>query len=277
MEKRKINKVKVGIVIAIVVILLMEITGFSRYIYNSAKDKYLTSKAFYFTSNLLEESNLNKSYQYINWGGTDTYVLDLELNSFKNELLRMTDDLEYELACSTTSSKVTCGIDSETGDTTDTRTIYQSNDNIDSVKIYIVPKTGVTITQGETIPIKIVAKTTNPYAKELSATFNFEIKAAGSSYTIEDEAYQNYLTLNLKNTLITESEITLNLDTTKLRLDTNDEVYLKGTVILDGSNYINEIVFTMPPESSKNIKFYKVDVSRDYTASTCGITITKGE
>jgi hypothetical protein len=34
--------------------LLMQLTGFSRFIYNNFKDRFLSSRKFYFTSNLLD-------------------------------------------------------------------------------------------------------------------------------------------------------------------------------------------------------------------------------
>ncbi len=110
-EKRKINKVKI-VILFFVVFLLMTITVFGRYIYNSIRDRYLTSRSFYFTSNLL---TINKpTYDYSNWGGRDTTEINLDLYSYENELLKMDYDLEYSLSCtpypSVDRSRIICGI-----------------------------------------------------------------------------------------------------------------------------------------------------------------------
>ena len=51
-EKRKLNKLKVSIVI-IFLILTIAITVFGRYIYNTAREAYFASKQFYFSSDIL--------------------------------------------------------------------------------------------------------------------------------------------------------------------------------------------------------------------------------
>lgn len=54
-----------------------------------------------------------------------------------------------------------------------------------------------------------------------------------------------------------------------MRLDLNDEIYVNKisaeTTTINGNEYVNKIVFNLDKESAKNIKFYKVDMSRDYT------------
>ena len=265
MRNRKINKVKVSIVLIIIVVLLLYITGFGRFLYNSVKDRYLTSRNFYFTSNLLDIDT--PSYRYHNWSGADTYKLDFELYSFQNELLRIDYDLEYTVTCTTTSSKVTCAIASTEGTNTDEGIIYKASGNEEVVSIYLTPKEGVEFDLGETVTISVMAYTTEPYAKTISADFIFEITAQGADYQIEDKANQNYALVKLKNTLALDSNVTLKFDPSVVRLDMNDEVYLNniGYKVDTESGYINEITFLMPKESSKNIKFYKVDKTQDYT------------
>ena len=55
-EHKRINKAKVAITIFIIV-LLISMSVFGRYIYNNARDAYFTSKKFYFTSDLLTLDN----------------------------------------------------------------------------------------------------------------------------------------------------------------------------------------------------------------------------
>lgn len=265
MRNKKINKIKVSIVVIIVVLLLLHITGFGRFLYNNAKDRYLTSRNFYFTSNLLDTDN--PSYHYHNWSGADTYKLDFELYSFQNELLRIDYDLEYTVTCTTTSNKITCAIASTEGGNTDEGIIYKASNNEEVVSIYLTPTDDADFSLGETITVSVTAYTTEPYAKTISADFIFEITAQGADYQIEDKENQTYALVKLKNTLAIDSNVTLRFNPSVVRLDMNDEVYLNNInyKIDEESGYVKEITFLMPKESSKNIKFYKIDKTQDYT------------
>ena len=276
MRNRKINKIKVSIVIIIFVLLLLHITGFGRFLYNSAKDRYLTSRNFYFTSNLLDTDN--PSYHYHNWSGADIYKLDFELYSFQNELLRIDYDLEYTVTCSTTSNKITCAIASTEGGNTDEGIIYSSS-NEEVVSIYLTPNDDADFSLGETIIVSVTAYTTEPYAKTISADFIFEITAQGADYQIVDKANQTYALVKLKNTLALDSNVTLKFDPSVVRLDMNDEVYLNNIAykVDEDTGYVNEITFLMPKESSKNIKFYKIDKTEDYTTHLDIFEIVKTE
>lgn len=104
-KNKKLNKVKIGIIIAII-ILTITLAVFGRYIYNSIREAYFTSKAFYFTSDLLTLDNA--TYQYENWGGVDEYDINFDLYSYANTLLRLDYDLDYTVSCETPDSdKVT--------------------------------------------------------------------------------------------------------------------------------------------------------------------------
>ena len=97
-KDKKLNKVKVGISIFLIV-LVIAISVFGRYIYNNAREAYFTSKQFFFTSDLLTLDN--QTYTYENWGGIDVYEINLDLYSYANTLLRLNYDLEYSVSCET--------------------------------------------------------------------------------------------------------------------------------------------------------------------------------
>ena len=122
---------------------------------------------------------------------------------------------------------------------------------------------------GEKVVVTVRAFTTEPYAKTISADFTFDITTIGADYQIEDIAYRNYVLVKLKNTEPVDSSVTLKFDPEVVRLDMNDEAYLNNlgyeTEKIGGHDYITEVTFLMAEESSKNIKFYKVDKSEDYT------------
>ena len=95
---KKFNKIKIGIVICLIV-LAISCAVFWRYVYNGVREAYFTSKAFYFTSDLLTLDNA--TYQYDNWGGVDAYELNFDLYSYANTLLRLDYDLNYSVSCET--------------------------------------------------------------------------------------------------------------------------------------------------------------------------------
>lgn len=275
MEKRKkINKLKVGIAIFLIVFVFATAV-FGRYLYYTIRDAYFTSKQFYFTSDILASSGV--SYTYNDWGGEEPYEIEFDLYSYINKIEKLDYNLSYEITCTPQSDKITCGIGTAEGGTlaedgitkTSTGVIYTSQENTSTVKIIVVPKTGANIEIGDTIKLEVKAKTEEPYIKEISCTFSLAIqKQSVSSYEIEDVANRDYAILKLVNANETATQVTVDFEDSidKIRLDLNDEIYQNYDEIeVDGNNYVTKIVFTMEAESAKNVKFYKVDKTKNYT------------
>ncbi len=97
--RKKERRVKKITILCIILILVITFSVFGRYVYYQAREAYFTSKAFYFTSDLLTLDNA--TYQYENWGGVDDYEINFDLYSYQNTLLRLDYDLDYELSCET--------------------------------------------------------------------------------------------------------------------------------------------------------------------------------
>lgn len=269
-KDRKLNKVKVSIVIFLIV-LVIAISVFGRYIYNNVREAYFTAKQFFFTSDLLTLDN--QTYTYENWGGIDVYEINLDLYSYANTLLRLDYDLEYQISCeSLDPDKIRCAINSDDGPTSTNGIIYAKIDgkenNVSKITIHVTPLTQ--INKGETVTVSIKASTQEPYKKEISCEVSLKVKEqTTNTYEIEDEPNRNYAVLKLVNAQNTALQYTLTFDPRELRIDINDEVYVNmidgATTTIDGKLYVEEIVFNMDKESAKNIKFYKVDMSQDYT------------
>lgn len=263
-KRRKLNKVKVGITIFLIV-LLISITVFGRYFYNGIKEAYFRSKQFYFTSNLLTLGG--QTYTYENWGGLDTYELNVALYSYENKLMKLDYDLQYTISCEAVQSdKIKCTIGSEDGPTSQSGIIYKTT-NTSNVAIYVKPL--VQINKGETITIKLKARTEEPYIKEISCEVKLKVvQLLGNSYEIEDSENSEYALLKLKNISESATQTTLEFDPTKLRLDLNDEIYKNNisseTTTINGNKYIKKITFKMEAESTKYVKFYKVDKTQSY-------------
>lgn len=163
--------------------------------------------------------------------------------------------------------KLNYGINSADGPTTNKGIIYAST-NVERLKIVVTPTTQ--IQKGEVITVRIKASTQEPYRKEISCEISLRIQElTENSYVIKDEVNKNYAILELVNAENTAAQITLTFDPKELRLDLNDDIYVnkisEETSIVNGKNYVKKVVFNMDKESAKNIKFYKVDISQDYT------------
>ena len=286
MEKcRKLNKFKVGIVIFLIV-FVFSITVFGRYIYNNVRDAYLTARQFYFTSDILTTNGV--TYTYNNWGGVDVYEIEFDLYSYNNKIEKLNYDLDYIVSCKPLSNEITCGIGTVSGGTlgedgltrTSTGTIYTSQNNTSTVKILVVPKEGASIEIGDTIELEVKAKTKEPYEKEISCKFSLSIMTqAANTYSIEDIANRDYAILKLVCANDTATQVTLEFNPSIVRLDLNDEIYLNNEGIeVDGNNYVKKITFYLEAESTKNVKFYKVDKTQNYTypgvAETSVIAVT---
>lgn len=119
------------------------------------------------------------------------------------------------------------------------------------------------------ITIRIKASTQEPYRKEISCEISLRIQQVlANSYEIEDVANRNYLVLKIVNTHDTGGNVSLEFDPNVVRIDLNDEAYLnrvEGSEETNSDGYVQKFVFTMEKEAAKNIKFYKVDMSQDYT------------
>lgn len=274
MEKpRKLNKLKVGIVVFIIVFVI-SIAVFGRYIYNSARDAYLSARQFYFSSDILTATGTG--YQYDNWGGVDEYAIEFDLYSYNNKLSKLDYDLDYTVTCeSLSTNKISCSIGTVDGGTSAEGTIYAAQNNTSRVTVWVKPIGE--INKGETVKLKVTASTDEPYVKEISCVFSLYIKLEKqNTYSIEDVEGRDYALLKIVNGNDTGTPVTLQFNPNELILDMNDEIYQDyeevDTTTISGKEYVSKIVFNLPRESAKNIKFYKVDKSKDYTYPRGGTT-----
>lgn len=281
-NKNVIKLLKI-VIIVIIIGFLISIPIFGRYVYDSIKNAYLDSREFYFTSDTLDTDS--PTYSYTNWGGDSEYNFEINIYSQKNILEKVNYDLKYTLTCEIkNNSKVRCTLNSTTGTSTGengkfttTRTISKNN-NTDRLILYVIPVEQMTI--DDEVEIKLTAKTDEPYIKEISATIKVKSEEISNEYTIIDNANDRYVELSLINSKDVATIVKLEFDTNKLRIDLNDELFnidnlvsklpnnsvVGWTRTLDSTKkYVKGVSFKMAAESSKKIKFYKIDRKIDYT------------
>lgn len=287
------NKYKVKqlfIILILLICMLTLVTAFGRYVVNSINNFFVRSKEFYFYSDKLSENS--SYYQIDNWTGVDEYTITINMNSRLNNIKAATYDIDYEVSYKS-SENCNCQLSKNAG-------TIAATSNTDFFNLTITPNVG--LTTGDKVWVTITATSKAQYKKDLTATFVLTVGKENLSYEIKDEKANKYLELNITNTLsyykvstafdsykvgdridvetyLTLSEqnkekcysalITLKFDPNIVLLDMTNTNYLNAIEVkkelIDGSNYINEITFKLDPISSTIVRFYKLDVTKDYT------------
>lgn len=280
-------------IIIILVLTLCFITlasAFGRYVLNGINNFFVRTREFYFYSDKLKENS--PIYQIDNWTGIDPYTITVNMNSMENNLKKATYDISYDITYECTSN-ATCQLSKTSG-------IIPATSNSDYFNLVITPNTG--LTTGDKVTVVVNATSSSRYTKTLSARFTLVVGQESLSYEIVDSESNQYLDLNITNTLsyykvetafdsyhvgdridvdtyLTLSDankakcysalITLSFDPNEVLLDMTNTNYLNAistnTTNIDGSNYINSMTFKVEPISSAVVRFYKIDVSKDYT------------
>ena len=292
-KKANYKKYRLKQLFIILILLLCSITLIStlgRYVINSINNFFVRTKELYFYSDKLSEDS--SYYQIDNWTGVDSYTITINMNSKLNNLEAATYAINYDIEY-TNSENCTCQLSKTSGTISETT-------NVDYFNLIVTPNVGLNV--GEKVWVKINTTSTSQYKKTLTATFVLTVGKEKISYEIVDSKSSKYLEFNIKNTLsyytvdqafesysqgdkidvetymdlsdldkekCYSALITLQFDPEEVLLDMTNTNYLNAIDVkktyINGSNYINEITFKVEPISSAVVRFYKIDVSKDYT------------
>ena len=296
MKKIKVHKIpkfKKKILIVLIILLCLPISfTLGRFVYNKVLDLYFTSKNFFFESDKLTVDGAVYSLDY--WNGVDPYNVVINLNSFKNNKLKSNSDIEYEVSLNC-SDTIICSSTKEKG------TIYHDS-NTDYFIVTLTPNQA--FKDGDSVVAEIIATSTSPYQKKLSAQFKLVVGTYGLSHEITDHENDVYLEVKITNTLLTytvkeafgsyqvgaqlsiseynalsdedkkkcvSASITLEFDPNVVYVNNNSTTFLQAYQIktekLDGYDYVNQFTFDMEASSSSVVKFYKKDASKDYSSN----------
>ena len=284
------KKQQIIIILVLALCFITLVSAFGRYVLNGINNFFVRTKEFYFYSDKLKENS--PIYQIDNWTGIDPYTITVNMNSMENNLKKATYDISYDITYECTSN-ATCQLSKTSG-------IIPATSNSDYFNLVITPNTG--LTTGDKVTVVVNATSSSRYTKTLSARFTLVVGQESLSYEIVDSESNQYLDLNITNTLsyykvetafdsynvgdridvdtyLTLSDankakcysalITLSFDPNEVLLDMTNTNYLNAisttTTNIDGSNYINSMTFKVEPISSAVVRFYKIDVSKDYT------------
>ena len=281
---------KIVIFIFILSLFVTFSVSFGRYVYKKMIDLYFTTKNFYFESDKLKSTEATYSLDY--WNGVDPYDIVINLNSFKNDILKSSTDIAYNITYNCPSN-VLCSSTKNGG-------TISSSTNTDSFVFTMTPND--IFSDGDRVTVRVVATSASPYVKSLSASFTFVVGRYGLSHEISDSSGSPYLTLKVTNTLdsyyvkeafgdysrgdnisasvyeslsssnkakCASAVITVSFNPNLVRVDNTATDYLKAygieTQVINSYNYVKKFTFDMDRSISNVVKFYKVDKSLDYS------------
>ena len=288
--KKTYQKKQIAIIIILIMCLISFIVIFGRYVTNSINDFFVRSKEFYFESDKLSEDT--SYFQVENWSGVDDYTITVNMNSRKNNLEVATYDIGYEISY-TCSDNVICQLSKTEG-------IIYANSNTDFFNLVITPNT--VLDNGDEVVVDIEVKSTTNYEKTLKGRFTLVVGKENLSYQITDSKESPYMNLRITNTLsyytvreafnnytvgqrinvetylalseenkqkCKSSVVKIKFDPNIILLDLTNETYANATdietTIINGKTYVNGLTIELDVESSKDLRFYKIDNSKDYT------------
>ena len=287
-QKRKLKQIIIIIGILLCVGSLVIVLG--RYVTNSINNFFIKSKTFYFQSDKLTEKN--PTFQVENWSGVDDYTITVNMNSRKNNIEVATMDIGYDIKYKCSSNAI-CQLNKESG-------IIKKETNTDFFNLTITPNKQ--LQTGDKVIVEIEATSNTGYKKTIKGKFVLVVGQEKLTYQITDAKEKPYMNLRITNTLsyyivdqafdsytinqrididsylelsndkkskCHSAIVTISFDPNYILIDNTGESYInsinKKTVQINGKIYINEITIPIDAISSKDLRFYKVDVSQNYT------------
>lgn len=283
----KIKKIFIILILFIVFSTIISFTA-GKYVYNSVWDYYLSSKGFYFESDLLDKNT--KKNSLLKWDGNNiSFVLKNNLN---NELISEYD-IEYSVTCEVLNEEakyVDCELDG-TGQSTLSAVLSSKSkcvNNIDSRDVSKLSKTECEINGYEwkkeifnnsvyfnlkstdetkdidEVSVKITAESKTPYNKKIIGIFNLnKIETVEASFTTSYESFIDYDLLSIINTSNEKKCILVSFNELDYTIEnvSNESV----TYINSNNGKINSILLEIGKETSNNFKFYKINIGKEYS------------
>ena len=288
MKKRKL--------IIMILIILMLVVPFTftlgRYVVVNIKDYIMETNHFFFNSDKLKAGGI--TYEVNNWGGADVFEIQFELNNHKNNILTSEGDIEYSLSLDYDANDTICSLSSTSG-------IIFEEEKTDNFTLTVTPRR--VFDDEESVSVTVSATSSSPYVKTLSATYIITVGKRGISYQITDSVNSPYLMFSITNAIdtyvvrtafgnhsvgdiITSSDyvnlsaadkakcasalITLSWSPSDVVIDTTSSIVTSSTSAIttttyNGVSYINSITFPVDILSSTEVRFYKWDVTKNYT------------
>lgn len=277
-------------ILAILLCITSFVIIFGRYVTENVSDFFMRSKEFYFYSDKLDERI--SIFQVENWSGVDDYIITVNMNSRKNNIESATYDIGYDITYKCSDNAI-CQLSKTSG-------VIDKNTNTDFFNLIVTPNTQ--LHTGDKVIVQIEATSNTGYVKTIKGKFTLVVGQENLTYQITDEPDSPYMDLRITNTIsyyivdqvfgehaigdridideylsLTDIDkakchsaiVTVKFEPDKILLDNTSEDYQNATdvttTIIDGKTYITGITLAIDAISSADLRFYKVDTSKDYT------------
>lgn len=280
------------IILILVVMLIFVATAtltLGKYVYNNAWNYYLSSKGFYFESDLLDINE--KKNALLKWDGSN---IKFEVKNSQNNKLISEYDISYKITCEVLgeeSSYIKCNLN-ETSSSVFNGTLATTSkclNKVDDVDVTSFSKAecevnGYTWNEEviskknafnleltdptkniDEVSVKVTAESITPYHQTLIGIFNINKAENVEEIITSYQQYMDYDELFIINTTASDKCISINFDSSKYSVDLNDGQILESLV--DEYERINSIKIKINKESSKSCKFYKLDNNMMYSIS----------
>lgn len=274
------------------IILLIFVTAasltFGKYIYNSAWNYYLSSKGFYFESDLLDINT--KKNSVLKWDGRDIYF---DIRNSQNEELISEYDISYKVTCEVLgdeSNYIRCnlnGRDSSTfsgnlasvancineTDDVDVNSYskaecelngYTWNEEVSNKKNYFNLELTDSTKIIDEVSIKITAESLTPYHQTLTGIFNLnKVDGVDLEIVTDYQSYSDYDEVSVSNTTSSDKCVLISFDAKNYSIDLDINSVLEYNT--DTDNNINQIKVKVTKENSVIYKFYKINDEKVYS------------
>jgi hypothetical protein len=278
--KRKFKNTLIVFVVVLIFVVTATLT-LGKYAYNNAWNYYLSSKNFYFESDLLGTNTKNNSL--LKWDGSN---INFVIKNSQNDKLVSEYDISYKITCEVLGEEknyIKCNLN-DTNNYIFNGTLAATSkciNEIDSVDVSKFSKAECEVNSYkwnedvinknnyfnlelidptktiDEVSVKITAESIAPYHQTLTGIFNLN-RVEGFDFEIVTsyQEYQEYNEVSITNTTTSEKCIFVNFDSSKYFVDLDGDQ--KTEYSLDDKNKINSINFKLSKESSKTYRFYKI-------------------
>jgi hypothetical protein len=299
-----------ALAVAVCALLVIGVVAAKSILNLSSEAGAMTSTEFYFTANVLEDTQMvaDENGQYSlpedasgtwNLYGGGEHTLTITLQNYYDDLRITQGEIDYTVSLVASSDGASFSVDGNGGADLSTsdgtsnpdiatryslgsvNSVAQATQKL-SLKIDALPDD---VTEPKTV--KVMVKSSAPYEKTLQLTFNVYPAGSGVTYEVVDSANSLYAELIIRNNTTQEVQSTLKWSDA-LSIDNTNELTFtgeKGTFnqqpdINDRSMKLSR---TLNPKESVSIYFFKSDNTNYTTAETpvsvsdgkCEITINK--
>ena len=290
---------KLIIIIAAILLLMPLGVTFSRYVIKSIRNYIMEANNFFFNSDKLVDGGI--TYGINNWGGASNIDIQFELNNHKNNLLTSASDITYTLTATPSDpSSIRCNLDYNSGviykaEKTDSVSltvvplrVFNDNESV-SVTVEAVSSSPYVKTLSATFVITvgrrgidyaITDSVGSPYfifsitnaldTYKVTSGFTATVNGQSHTYSVNDTlTTEEYLQLSSENkSKCASAIITLTFNPSQVVMDTTSDILKRATyqtTTYNGVAYISSITFNIDVLTSEEIRFYKRNVSNNYT------------